>query len=476
MLHISESEILARLRLDNPWWQTGRIPEPVAALKRRGFFEAFRRLVEQAEPVRAVVLMGPRRAGKTVMLWHLVAALVESGVAPTEILYASLDTPTYGRLPLERMLKLYLGEIGPAEGRRLFVMFDEIQYLGEWEVHLKSLTDTYPRIKFVASGSAAAALRLKGRESGAGRFTDFMLPPLTFAEYLSMTGNEAGLVAREAAWPIAYRASDIGVLNRQFTDYLHFGGFPELVASPPARGDIERFVRSDIIDKVLLRDLPGLYGVEDARELNNLFAVLALNSGIEISIEKLSASANIAKNTIRRYLEYLEAAFLVRRVERVDLNSRRFRRAGYFKVYLTNPSLRAALFGRLEEDDERFPKLAETAIFSHWMHDRNFDRSIRYARWSGGEVDMIGFRRDGQTPAWSLEIKWTDRFVTRPSDLRGLIAYREANEAMLGPLLCTTRTLSAQTAVRGHAIHFVPLSLYCYNVGKGMPLELAPAT
>lgn len=59
------------------------------------------------------------------------------------------------------------------------MFFDEIQYLKSWEVHLKALVDRYPNLKFVASGSAAAALRLKSNESGAGRFTEFLLPPLT---------------------------------------------------------------------------------------------------------------------------------------------------------------------------------------------------------------------------------------------------------------------------------------------------------
>ncbi len=56
--------------------------------------------------------------------------------------------------------------------------------------HLKSLVDSYHDYRFVATGSAAAALRLKSNESGAGRFSDYVLPPLTFAEYLMFIGNE----------------------------------------------------------------------------------------------------------------------------------------------------------------------------------------------------------------------------------------------------------------------------------------------
>lgn len=67
-----------------------------------------------------------------------------------------------------------------------YVLFDEIQYLKDWEVHLKTLVDHYRTCKFIASGSAAATLKMKSTESGAGRFTDFTLPPLTFHEYIHM--------------------------------------------------------------------------------------------------------------------------------------------------------------------------------------------------------------------------------------------------------------------------------------------------
>jgi len=68
----------------------------------------------------------------------------------------------------------------------VFVFFDEIQYLKNWEQHLKSLVDLRTALRFCVSGSAAAAaaLRLKSNESGAGRSTEFLLPPLTFYEYL----------------------------------------------------------------------------------------------------------------------------------------------------------------------------------------------------------------------------------------------------------------------------------------------------
>ena len=58
----------------------------------------------------------------------------------------------------------------------------------------------------------------------------------------------------------------------------------------------------------------------------------------------MSRESGIKKDIIRKYLEYLEAAFLISIVHKVDVNARKFERITNFKVYLTNPSLRTALF------------------------------------------------------------------------------------------------------------------------------------
>ncbi|MFP5304551.1 MAG: ATP-binding protein, partial [Gammaproteobacteria bacterium] len=194
-LQIPTREVQRRLATDNPWWRAGEsIDAEEAAWPRRAYFAQFSALVLRAEVRRAVVLIGPRRVGKTVMLKHLVARLLDDGVAGTQILFLSLDTPLYSGRSLESLVQMFTDLHRHPAGKPLWILFDEVQYLKDWEVHLKSLVDTYPHMHFVASGSAAAALRMKSRESGAGRFTEFILPPLTFAEYLRFAGSEDRLI------------------------------------------------------------------------------------------------------------------------------------------------------------------------------------------------------------------------------------------------------------------------------------------
>ena len=338
MKSISQDQIRRRLSSENPWWgESGSISEAYSAYEPRAYLDLFFPLITGTTKHRAVVLLGPRRVGKTVMIHHAIRKLIESGVPASNILYCSIDSPIYNGLSLDDLLQEYSSVKGVnLESDELYVFFDEIQYFKDWEQHLKSLVDLRAALRFCVSGSAAAALKLKSHESGAGRFTDFLLPPLTFYEYLSLLGKSDLVELVSVGDKGAHRhvCSDFMALNEAFVNYLNFGGYPEIALSPELQADPTRFIKSDIIDKVLLRDLPSLYGIQDIQELNYLFTTLAFNSANEVSLESLSQSSGVAKNTIKRYIEYLEAAFLIRTVHRVDRSAKRFKRANFFKVYL----------------------------------------------------------------------------------------------------------------------------------------------
>lgn len=469
MLQVSEKEIEARLRLDNPWWKTESLTY-YAELPRRAYLRPFCDLIRDHSVNRAVVLLGPRRVGKTVMVHHAIHHLLEQGTEAGCILYLSLDTPVYTGLGLEKIVHFH-AELQALEPERpRYVFFDEIQYLKDWERHLKSLVDSFPQYRFVATGSAAAALRLKSRESGAGRFTDFMLPPLTFSEYISFIEKEA-LVEPDPESERGYRAvspNALQALNDEFINYLNYGGYPEAVFTERVRQDPGRFIKSDVIDKVLLRDLPSLYGISDIQELNSLFATLAYNTANELEMGKLSQNSGVVANTLARYLEYLEAAFLVRRIRRVDENARQFKRARGFKVYLTNPSIRTALFGPIDADHPAVGAMAETAVYSQWLHATSFLERLYYARWKKGlEVDLVGLSPGLRQAEWIVEVKWTDRFFERPAELKGVLAFA-GNNALARPPVVTTRTRSGLKTVNGIALEFVPTSIHCYTIGRNV--------
>ncbi|WP_089727798.1 ATP-binding protein [Candidatus Thiosymbion oneisti] len=469
MLNISQTEVESRLSFDNPWWN-GEQATPYTDLPPRDYLPSFYNLLTDLSVKRAVILLGPRRVGKTVMVHHAIERLLKAGVEPSQVMYLALDTPVYTGFSLEWLTSL-MAEMNRLEpGTTRYIFFDEIQYLKEWERHLKSLVDSYPNYRFIATGSAAAALRLKSQESGAGRFTDFMLPPLTFGEYIHFIGKE-GLVEADPDSERGFRAVSgeaMDELNREFINYLNFGGYPEAVFSERVQEDPSRFIKSDVIDKVLLRDLPSLYGISDIQELNSLFATLAYNTAQEVEIGKLSQNSGVVANTLARYLEYLEAAFLIKRIRRVDESAKQFKRARGFKVYLTNPSIRVALYGPVSADHEAVGALAETAIYAQWIHATAFIERLYFARWKKGlEVDLVGLDPGQRKADWVVEVKWSDRFFERPADLKGVLAFAAANRLSHPPLI-TTRTRQGSKRIDGIELQFVPTSLHCYSIGRNV--------
>ena len=463
MKEVPKEKVAERLKSENLWWdESGRISELFFSMKARPYLNIFYPQLTNRQVQRAVVLMGPRRVGKTVMLHHAIQRLINDGIPPRQICYVSVDHPLYNRLDLEAFLEAYQQAVGiDYRTYECFFIFDEIQYLKKWENYLKLLVDRHRNIKFVVSGSAAAALRLSSIESGAGRFTDFLLPPLTFYEYLCLIGKDAlvSFSTSERGFVRSCETVSIKELNHHFLNYLNFGGYPEVALSGEVQRNPGQFVKSDIIDKVLLRDLPSLYGIGDIQELNYLFTTLAFNTANEVSLEELSGNSGVAKNTIKRYIEYLEAAFLIKVLHRVDRSGRRFKKANYFKVYLTNPSMRSALFNLTGEDDEAAGRLVETAVYAQWFH---INQELYYARWSTGEVDIVALNQQ-QHVGWAVEVKWSDRYFERPQELKSVLAFCHSQN--LNEVMVTSKTIQNVKLFKSVQMTYTPASLYCFTLG-----------
>jgi predicted AAA+ superfamily ATPase len=216
-----------------------------------------------------------------------------------------------------------------------------------------------------------------------------------------------------------------------------------------------------------LRDLPSLYGIRDVQELNSLFTAIAYNSAGEVSLEDLSKNSGVQKNTIKRYIEYLEAAFLIKVVHKISNKPKQFQRATQFKIYLTNPSLRSALFAPLQPTDPFIGNMVETAIYAQWLHRDWF--TPYYARWQKGEVDMVKLDEKNFKPQWAVEIKWSNQFYEKPGDLKSLLQFLKDNN--LQNALVTTIDKEGTKEIDNLKLKYIPASVYAYTVGKNTILQ-----
>jgi predicted AAA+ superfamily ATPase len=170
----------------------------------------------------------------------------------------------------------------------------------------------------------------------------------------------------------------------------------------------------------------------------------------------------VGKQTIQRYIEYLEAAFLIKRVFRVDQDGRRYQRERCFKVYLTNSAMYTGLFGAQDPEAADFGHLVETAVFAQRFHE---DARLNYAKWGAEntEVDLVE-SSSALKPVAALEIKWSDRHADRHELLKGLTRFASRHE--LPVAWATTRTRFGEFAAgHGGTIRLWPAAALAFHYG-----------
>lgn len=250
---------------------------------------------------------------------------------------------------------------------------------------------------------------------------------------------------------------------------MNYGGYPELVANRSVQANPVQFIQRDIVDKVLLRDLPSLYHIEDVRDLQVFFSYLAFHSGMIQSWESLAQGSGLTKSKVTAFLRYLEDAFLVLRHDRVDITASSLQRATQFKVYLTNTALRASMFQPvLEADDSFLGYSVETAVSAQLGLDEA-RRAWRYANWKVGrrqhEVDFVRIHPGTQKPEIALEVKWSDGPFDHPAEVKEAVAFCQRNG--LGRLWVTSRTQRGIRRLGSVELVFVPTALFSYELGRG---------
>src|SRR5262245_30047486 len=101
MKEVPTEQVLRRVTAENVWWAEPHvINESYRSMRRRAYFDLLYPLIKQSDVRRAVLLMGPRRVGKTVLLHHVVQQLLNDGVLHNEICYLSVDHPIYNNCNL----------------------------------------------------------------------------------------------------------------------------------------------------------------------------------------------------------------------------------------------------------------------------------------------------------------------------------------------------------------------------------------
>lgn len=335
-------ELIERIIRQNPWWQNKEI-DGIKNFKHR---ELFNKISDYINNKQIISMVGLRRVGKSTLLFQVIERLLKK-TEPKKILYFSFDE-LIGKDPeiIEKILNIYEEEILKNNLKDVFIFFDEINHIADWQVILKRFYDM-GGIKFFVSGSSSIFLK-RSKESLSGRIYEFELKPLSFKEYLNF---------KEIKNIPANRL----LIKKELNNYFLKGGFPEIINEENLE-KINAYLKS-IIEKIIFFDIPKVYDVSEPETLRGIFEIIARNPGNLIEYKNLASYFNISYQTVSKYVSYLEKAFLIKLLYNYR-GSPVARARKSKKAYIVTPNLALAFISE-SEFSLLTPKLVENLVVIH---------------------------------------------------------------------------------------------------------------
>lgn len=322
----------------------------------------------------AVALLGPRQVGKTTL------ARVFAQASPSSV-YLDLERPA-------DLAKLTDAELFLSRYAERLVVLDEIQRLPDLFPLLRSLIDQDRRPgRFLLLGSAAPELLAQAAESLAGRIAFLELGPFDVRE--------------------------IRPSQAQVADFWLRGGYP---LSWLAHSDAASFNwREAFITTHLERDIPALGIRVPGMTLRRFWQMLAHNHGQLWNASRLASSFGVSPPTVQRYLDILEATYMLRRLSPLLANQGK-RLVKSPKVYIQDSGLLHALLG-IRTLDELYGHPVVGASWEGWVLEQLArqltDWTLSFYRTAAGaELDMVA-ERGGKRLAFEVKLS------TAPAMSRG---------------------------------------------------------
>ena len=389
----------------NPWHRTSSVPAAFAPPRERPLAQILWQRLLHDQPRRFQLIIGPRRVGKTTVLYQTVRHLLKEGVDPGRVWWLRMDHPLLMKESLGALVREVLRLSSASDARPIFLMLDELVYAKDWDGWLKTFYDEGWPMRVAASSSATATLQDRRHESGVGRWEVQNLLPYLLTEYLDLLEKPRSVEVGDALaatlhfLPAGGR-TDEGLIDGRL-GLMWTGGFPELLVSrQPSMDDVEhwllesqRVLRSDAVERAVYKDIPQSFGVGNPVLLERFLYVLAGQITGLLSPKNIGHQLEgMSGPTLEKYLSYLERAFLVFTLPNFSGWETTVQKRGR-KVYFMDGAVRnAALLRGLAPLDNptEMGHLLENQVASS-LNTLAIQLGVRLHHWRDGkdEVDFI---------------------------------------------------------------------------------------
>ena len=281
------------------------------------------------------VLVGIRRCGKSYILRMIQDLLIQRNIPSSRIIALNLESKSLPCAKTTDALYAFIkGKVAKRSKNRLYLLLDEIQEIPGWETLINALTIDF-NADIYLTGSNAKLLSSELATYLAGRYVEFHIYPLSFAEVLPhYRKSEPSLTTREA-----------------FRRYVHEGGMP-FVHDAAITGEVYKSYLSDVFNSVILKDVAKRHKVRDIDLLDRILSYVISEVGHTFSAKSVikylrHENRTVALETLYNFLKYANESCLTISLKRNDLLGKQIL-SSQEKIYLADQGFREALFGNNE--------------------------------------------------------------------------------------------------------------------------------
>jgi predicted AAA+ superfamily ATPase len=319
----------------------------------RDFSHAQKRQLEIPMNVEKVItFIGPRRAGKTSVMYHTIQEL-RSTIPSDRLVYINFEDNRLFPLQPSDMDELAQGyyELYPENKHETVYFFlDEIQEVPNWEKFVRRISDQ-ENCRLFLTGSSSKLLSSEIASSLRGRTLVYEVLPLSYSEFLDFNKVKFNPDTSEGK----------AIAIHWFEKWMTQGGFPELIFIEER---LHRSIINEYIDVMLYKDLTQRFGIKQPALMKYLLKYFLQNISKPITVQKVfhdlkSQGYAIGKNIVHEYLSHLIDAFVLFRAD-IWSSSKRKQAVNPSKYYCIDPAFKSAV--SIQKDEGR---VFENGVYLH---------------------------------------------------------------------------------------------------------------
>lgn len=326
---------------------------------------------------KAIILIGARQVGKSTLFRQITEKRAEP------LLLLNCDEPEVKEL----LTSINTPELKLLIGSNRLIVIDEAQRVPEIGLTLKRITDNFPDVQLMVTGSSSLELQSRLNEPLTGRKYEYHLYPVSTAELL----ESKGLLA----------------IRQSLESRLIYGSYPDIIS----HADEAKELLMNIAGSYLYKDLLALDEVRRPALLEKLLIALSLQIGSEVSYNEMAQTIGTDSKTVEKYIDLLEKCYIVFRLNAFNRNVRTELKKGK-KVYFYDNGIRNAVIQNfaplaLRQDTG---SLWENFFISERIKANHYaGRFVKSYFWRTTQQQEIDYIEEADGRFTLFEMKWNPR-------------------------------------------------------------------